>query len=125
MAAFHLVVDSLAEVVKKSRALGKRHVHAQLAGKKPCNVGDLDGVVQDVLAIGCAVFLAAEELDDLGMQVVNAGLEACAFTLDLDRVVDLAARLFDHILDAGWMDAAVGDELFKGQARNFAAHRVK
>ena len=75
MAAFHLVVDGLAEVVQQTCALGKRHVHAQLAREQPRNVGDLDGVVQDVLAIGCAVFLAAEELDDLGMQVVNAGFE--------------------------------------------------
>ena len=40
-------------------------------------------------------------------------------------MVDLAARLFDHILDAGRMDAAVGDELFKRQPRNLAAHGVK
>ena len=48
----------------------------------PGNVGDLDGVVQDVLTIGCAVLQAAKELDELGMQVVNAGLEARAFALD-------------------------------------------
>ena len=31
MAAFHLVVDGLAEVVQQTCALGQRHVHAQLA----------------------------------------------------------------------------------------------
>ena len=82
MAAFHLVVDGLAEVVQKTRALGKRHVHAQLAGQQPGNVRDLDGVVQNVLAVGRAVLLAAEELDELGMQVVNAGFETGAFALD-------------------------------------------
>ena len=125
MAAFHLVVDCLAEVMQQTCALGKRYIDAQLAGKKTRNMRDLDGVVEYILTVGRAVFLPTKQLDDLGMQIVHARLKACAFALDLDGVVDLAACLFHHILDAGRMDASVGDELFQRQARNLAAHGVE
>jgi len=88
-------------------------------------VRDLDGVVEHVLAIGRAVFLTAKELDQLRVQIVDAGFERRAFALDLDRVLDLAAGLFDHVLDAGRVDTAVGDELLQRQTRHLTAHRVK
>ena len=74
---------------------------------------DLDGVVEHVLTVGRAVFLTAEQLDELGVQVVHAGLERGALALLLDDAVDLLAGLFDQILDAGGVDAAVGNELLQ------------
>ena len=111
--------------MQQACALGKRHVDAELGCHQARDVRDLDGVVQNVLTIGRAVFLAAQELDELGVQVVDAGLKRGAFALDLDGVVDLAAGLFDHVFDAGGMDAAVGDELFERQARDLAAHGIE
>ena len=111
--------------MQQACALGKRHVDAELGCHQARDVRDLDGVVQNVLTIGRAVFLAAQELDELGVQVVDAGLKGGAFALDLDGVVDLTAGLFDHVFDAGGMDAAVGDELFERQPRDLAADRVE
>ena len=125
VAALYLVVNGLAQIMEQSGALGKRHVDAELGCHQARDVRDLDGVVQNVLTIGRAVFLAAQELDELGVQVVDAGLKRGAFALDLDGVVDLAAGLFDHVFDAGGMDAAVGDELFERQPRDLAADRVE
>ena len=42
-----------------------------------------------------------------------------------DLVVHLALGLFDHLLNARGMDAAVGNQLFQRDARDFAAHRIK
>ena len=125
VAAFHLVVDGFAEVVEQACALCQRHVDAQLGRHQARNVRDLNGVVQNVLAVGRAVFLAAQELDQLGVQIVHARFERGAFALDLDGVVDLAAGLFDHVLNAGRMDAAVGDELFKRKPRDLAADGIE
>ena len=101
VAALHLVVDRLAEVMQQAGALGQRHVHAELAGQQTGDVGDLDGVVQNVLTIGRAVLLAAEQLDELGVEVVDAGLKRGAFALLLDDAVDLLAGLLYEILDTG------------------------
>ena len=125
VAALHLVVHGLAEVMEQSCALGKRDILAQLGGEQPRDVGHLDRVVQNVLPVRRAVLLTAQQLHELGVQVVDAGLERGAFALGLDGVLDLAARLFHHILDAGGVDAPVGDELFQRQTRDLAADGVK
>ena len=39
--------------------------------------------------------------------------------------VDLALGLGDHFLDAGGVDAAVLNELFEREARDFAADGIK
>ena len=57
VAALHLMVDGFAEVVQQACALGKRHVDAELGCHQARDVRDLDGVVQNVLTIGRAVFL--------------------------------------------------------------------
>ncbi len=85
----------------------------------------LNRVLQDVLAIACAVAHASEQLDELGMQAVYAGFQYGALALLPDGLLDLAAALFHHFLDAGGVDAAVDDELFKRQACDLAANRIK
>ncbi len=40
-------------------------------------------------------------------------------------MVDFAASFFNHVLDAGRVDAAVGDELFQCQPCDLAANRIK
>ena len=125
VAALDLVVDGLAQVVEKTCALGDRNVGTQLGGDEPRDVGDLDGVLQHVLAVARAVFHAAEQLDDLGVETVDVRFEGGALTLLTDGVVDLLLGLGDHLLNAGGMDAAVLNELFERQSRHLAADRVK
>ena len=82
-------------------------------------------MAQDILAEAGAVFQAADKLDEVGVQAVNAqlhnGLVALALHLDLQ----LAAALVNGLLDAGGMDTAVSDQAFKGHAGNLAAGLVK
>jgi hypothetical protein len=88
-------------------------------------MGDLDGVAEHVLAVTCAVFLTAQELDQLGMQAVDIGLEYGPLALRLDGRIHLPLGFFHHFLDAGGVDAAVDDKLFQRQARDFAADGVE
>ena len=85
VAALDLVVDALAEVVQQAGALGGGDVHAELGGQETSDVGDLDGVVEDVLPVAGAVLLAAQELDELRVEVVDARLVRGALALLLDR----------------------------------------
>ena len=59
------------------------------------------------------------------MDAVDAGFDDRALALLLDRGVHLAAGLFDHLFDARRVDTAVRNELFQGDTRHFAAHRLK
>ena len=125
VSAFHFVVDGLADVMQKTGALGQGHIAAQFGGHDPRQMGNLDGMVQHVLAIAGAVAHAAQQLDQLMMDAVHVGLEDRLLAGLADLVVDLAAGLLDHFLDARGMDAPVSDQLFQRDARNLAADRVK
>ena len=53
------------------------------------------------------------------------GLEDGVFALLLDGAVDLAARLFDHFLNARGVNTSVGDEALKRNARDLAANGIE
>ncbi len=75
VAALDLMVDGLAEVVQEACALGRSIDAPSSAAIRPGEVGDLDGVVEHILAVTGAVLHAAEQLDDLGMQAMDIRLE--------------------------------------------------
>ncbi len=125
VAALNLVVDGLAQVVEQTCALGDGDVRAQLRGNEPGDVGHFDRVLQHVLAVAGTVLHAAEQAHELGVDAVNVRLEHGALALGLDGGVDLLLGLGDHFLDAGGVDAAVGDELLQRQTGHLAADGVK
>src|SRR5699024_8210713 len=88
-------------------------------------VGDLDRVVEDVLAVGCPVVEPAQQLHQRVVQPVDAGLHHRPFALRLDLGLDLFAGLFDHLFDAGGVDAAVGDQLLQRNPGDFPPDGVK
>ena len=110
VAALDLVVDGLADIVQEAGALGGGHVDAELGSEQAGNVRNLQ---------------AADELDEVGMQAVDVRLENGALALGLDGGVDLLLGLGDHFLDAGGVNAAVLNELFERDARDFAPHGVE
>ena len=67
----------------------------------------------------------SEQLNKLGMYVVNTNLKNGAFALFFDGVLHLASGLFHHVLNAGGVNTSVGNKLFKGQSGNFAANRFE
>jgi hypothetical protein len=104
VAALDLVVDGLAKVVEQSGALGGGDVHAQLGGDKAGDVGDLDGVAEHVLAVAGAVFHAAEQLDQLGVEpctlVSNTARSPSALMVALTSFWAFATI---SSMRAGWM----------------------
>ena len=125
VAALDLVVYGLADIMEKSCALCGVDVDAQLRCDETRDMADLDGVLKHVLAVAGAVLHAAEELDDLLIDTVDIGLEHGSLALRLDGGVDFLLSLGDHFLDAGGVDPAVGDELFKCQTRDLAADGIE
>ena len=125
VAALDLMVDCLADVVQQAGAACGQGIKPQFAGHHAGDMCNLDGVLQYVLTVAGTVTQTAEDFDQFGVDAVDAGLEGGALALALDDLLDLSAGLVDHFLDAGGMDAAVHDQLFERQTRDFAAHRVE
>ncbi|CAN4072520.1 choloylglycine hydrolase, partial [Dysosmobacter welbionis] len=115
----------LAQIVEQAGPLGSLDIRTQLGGHHAGDVADLDGVLQDVLAVAGPVVEAAQHLHQLWVQVPHAALEHGALTLCLDGVLHFPACLLHHLLNVGGMDAAVGDQLLQGQAGDLPPHRLE
>ena len=123
--ALDLVVDGLADVVKEAGALGRGLVEAQLGGHDAAERGHLDGVREHVLTEGGAIAQGTEGLDELGVQVVDAGIEGRLLAGLADALGDEGLRLLVELLDASGVDAAVGDQVLERDARGLAADGVE
>ena len=119
------MVDGLADVVQQAGALGDLEVGAELGGHDAGQMGDLDGVVEHVLAVAGAELEAPEGADQLGRHAVDVGVEAGLLAGLFDDGLDLGLGLIVRLLDAGRVDAPVGDELGQREARDLAAHAVE
>ena len=125
MRPFDLVVDGLAKIMQESGAFGGDRIESELACDGTGKRRDLERMLQDVLSVRGAVLETAERLDDVGMQVVNAHVESSLLAGLLHLLVDVTRRLLEHLLDAGGMDAAVGDEVLERDAGGLATYRVE
>ena len=82
-------------------------------------------MLQYILAIAGTIAQAAKYFHKLMVQSVNAGFKNCLFPCLANLYINFLARLFHHFFNACRMDSAIHDELFKRDARYFAANRVK
>ena len=125
MRALNLVVDGLAYIVQQTGALGKRYVRAYFGSHNARKMGNLDGVLQHVLAVAGAVFKSAQQLNKFVMQPVYAAFENGLLARFADLLIHFLARLFNHFLYAARMNTPVHYQLFKRNPRNLPPDRVK
>ncbi len=125
MAALDLMVDGLADVMQQSGPFCGGNVHSEFRCEQPRNMGHLDRVIQHVLAVAGAVFHAAQQLDDLGVEAVDVGLERGALTLRLDGGRNFLLGLHDHFFDPGGVYAPVLYEFFQRESRDLAADGIE
>ena len=72
-----------------------------------------------------AVAQAAQQLDQVGMDVGEVELEQSGLALLLDDGVELLLHLLDHRLDARRVDAPVRDQALERDARDLAAEGIE
>lgn len=112
--AFGFVVHGFADVVEESGAACESSVETELVGDDLGEVGDFDGVLEDILAVGGAVGELAHGFDDLWMEAFEFEFHRGVFAGFDDFFVDLGADFFGDFFDAGGVHSAVGDEAFEG-----------
>ncbi len=122
---FDLVVDGLANVMEQSDATADGFVLAQLGGHHTFDAGDLDGVVEHVLREAVTEFQASEQFQYFRMNGLQTELERGVLAGFADHLIEFSADLGNLFLDAGGIDAAIGDQTLDGHARQFTAHGVE
>ncbi len=120
-----LVREHLADVVQQRAAPRHGRIEPELLGHHPGQPRHFLGVDEDVLPVARPVMHAPDELHELGVQPMDAGLVRRLLAHLLNGVLHLAAALGDDLLDAPRMDAPVGDELGERDTRRLAADRIE
>ena len=120
-----LVVDRLADVVQEARQLGDPDVGPDLGRHYGRQVGDLFGVVEDLLSVGGAEAEDAEVSDHLRMKALEPDIEHGGLSFFLDPLGDFQAGFGDCLFNPSRMDPAVDYELVEGDPRHLPADRVK
>ena len=123
--AFDLVVHGLADVVQQPGAFGLLLVEAEFGRHDAAQEGDLHGVLEHVLGEAGAVVQAAEQVDDLGVDAVDADVEGGLLADLLQLGVHLALDLAHDLLDARRVDAAVVDEPLQGLLGDLPLERAE
>ena len=82
-------------------------------------------MLQQVLPVAEPEVEPAQELQLLGMQPVDAGLERRPLAGLADPSIDVPLRFLHHLLDPRRVDPAVGQELLQRHLRDFAANRIE
>lgn len=111
--------------MQKTGTLGGRGIKPKLGGHDAAQLRDLLGVLQDVLTKRGAIAQSAERLDDLGVKVVDAGVKGGLLASLLNPLVYESLGLLVHLLDAGRVNAAVGDEVLERHAGRLATNGLE
>ena len=119
------MVKSLADVMQQTGTACQRDVHTHLACQQASQPGHFHAVGQSVLAKAGAVLQAADELDEVGVQAVDAQLHDSALALPLHLQFEVVAALLHRLLDAGGVDAAIADKALQRHAGHLAAGLVE
>lgn len=85
MRTLNVMVDSLAKVVQQAGTLCSHNVQAKLGSHHAAQVGNLKGMLEHVLTKRGAVAKSTQGLNDLGMQIVDTGIEGSLFAASRTR----------------------------------------
>ena len=125
MRPLNLMVDRLADVMEKTSALGKRRVETELGGHDAAKLRNLLGVREDILSKGGAIAKGTKSLYDLRVKVVDPGVKGCLLAGLLNPLPHESLRLLVHLLDAGGVNAAICNQVFKSDASRLAANGLE
>ena len=111
--------------MEQSAGAGNLYVGANFGSQHTGEQTHLDRVSQHVFAVAVAVFQAAEQADQLGVESTHPDLKGGLFAGTPDGFVNVADCSVDTLLDAGGLYAPIFDQLGKSQFCDLSANRVE
>jgi len=111
--------------MEQTGPLGHHDIQAKLSCHHARHPADLDGMLENILAIAGAIAQTAEQFDDFRMDSDHARFKDSSFTFCLDGGIHFFTGFVDHLFNPGWMNTAVDDQFFQSDPGNFAPDRVK
>ena len=111
--------------MQQAGTLGGHNVQAKLGSHHAAQVGNLEGMLEHVLTKRGAVAQSTQSLNDLGVQIVDTGIEGSLFASLAHALLNQVGGLVIHLLDAGRVNAAVSNKVLEGDAGGLATDRIE
>ena len=125
VSALLLVADRFPHVVQERRPLGQFHVQPQLRRHHPADERRLARVHEIILSVARTVFELAQQLDQIGVHVLNAEVEHHLLGLLDHQLLDVLAHFLDDFLDARGVNPPVVHQPLQRDLGDLAAKRVE
>ena len=125
VAALHLVIGGLADVVEQPAPPPQGPIQAEFLGQEAGEERDLQRVPQDVLRVAGAEMEPAQVVQQLLVQPDDVGLQGRLLAQPADVLLQLLLGLLDDLLDPGGMDAAVLDQSLQRDLGDLAPDAVE
>ena len=119
------MVESLTDIVKQTCTFGKGYVGTHFGSQETRNVANLHRMLKNILTVACAVMELTDELNQLGVQVVDSRIQNSALTFALDNAINLGSCLIDHFLNSCGVDSAIHNQLFQCDPSHLAANGIE
>ena len=82
-------------------------------------------MLQEVLTIRRTVLHLTDDTNQLWVQTMNTEVDSCTLTSFDNFIIQLLLHLGYHLLDTGWVDTAVSNQLMESQTANLTTNRVE
>src|SRR5205807_8189910 len=115
----------LANVVQEASALRDSNIKAQFTGHQSHQVGDLDGMIEEILRVTMAEMQAAQNFYNFLREGRQASPGNGAFAKTNDGFVHLLIHFGDDFLDARRVNAAISDQPLHRFAGYLAADGIE
>ncbi len=125
MAALHLVGQRLAKIVQQRSPLGQSWWQPQLSCHDPRQMGGLDEVRENVLAIAGPIPQASEQGDQLRVHLRDPGLHKRVLASADAASLNLTPGPLVLLLNAVWMNTPIRDQGLQGDFPDLTPHRIE
>src|SRR5690554_5006499 len=111
--------------MQQTGSLRQLRIEAHFRGHGGTKLGDLPGMLQEVLTIGGTEPHPSHHSDQFRMKSVNAELDTGSLTYFYNFFFNILLRLGDDLFYPGRVDPTILYEPVQGQTRNLPAYGIK
>ena len=125
MRAFNFSSQSLTNFVQQTGTPCHVGIQSQFRGKNAAELGNFDGMLQDILPVAGTVIEPSQQLDHFVVDAVNIGFQNSMFAFCTNPLFHFSFCLFHHFFNFGRVDSAVRNEFFQSDTGNFTPNLIK
>ena len=120
-----LLIRYLANIVQKTGTLSLLRIQAQLRSHDSTEISSFTSMLQKVLTIRRTILHLTYDANQLRMQAMDAEVNSSTLTSLDNLILQLLLHLGNYLLDTGWVNTTVSNQLMESQTANLTTHWIE